>query len=192
MWTAKVHLILLRVCSGQVRSPRGVIFHRCRPFGSWSFTGRLCAWNLDGQEDRATPSFGGEPMRGEHVAAYSVSCRPLLLSLKYDPRPTDRWRRRRPLGRGARPLPSALRSRPEQRCRQKDLRAAWVLASHFWPHGLSLLCFLRVFIVRSLEFGFLRFWTDQYFFPVSLLRSYFVKRNHTWCSLCSLLFFFFF
>ena len=58
----------------------------------------------------------------------------------------------------------------------KPFLATWTLTSSF----------LRVFMVRSLEFRYLRFWIDQCFFPVSLLRSCFMKRNHTLCSFCSL------
>lgn len=71
-----------------------------------------------------------------------------------------------------------------QWCRQKDLKAAWMLETHFWPHGLLLLCFLRMVIVRSLGFGYLQFWISQCFFPVSLIRSDFMKRNPTLCPFC--------
>lgn len=59
----------------------------------------------------------------------------------------------------ARPPDPPVQARPHGRAAvpQKGLQARWALDSHSWPHGLPLLCFLPVFLVRALGFGYLRF-----------------------------------
>lgn len=93
-------------------------------------------------------------------------------------RPTDWERRRRPSALlSAHPCRSSQTTRQGSGVRRrisgqpgcgKPFLATWTLTS-----------LLREFIVRSLEFGYLQFWIDWCFFPVSLLRSCFVKSNHT-------------